>query len=162
MFFLSHTWILYSSKPFTLHQLVPLFSPSNLDEIEFQRIVSELACQEDSKTPPGNLIWSEIEWVIEALKSCSLIFSSTRSRQGFCGNQLLHQILVNFGFQGVFRNRLDEQILKLTLVSQFYLDLDEKNCCCKLITPCLMSRFMKVSAQDKFQCRRSTLGVDMR
>ena len=50
-----------SSKPFTLHQLVPLFSPSNLDEIEFQRIVSELACQEDSKTPPGNLIWSKIE-----------------------------------------------------------------------------------------------------
>ena len=63
---------------------------------------------------------------MEVPKSCSLIFSSTRSRQGFCGNQLLHQILVNFGFQGVFWNRLDEQNLKLTLGSQLDQDLAEK------------------------------------
>ena len=119
--------------PISLQQHFLMFFSSNLDETGFQRTVSEIADQEDSKTPPGNLIWSEIEWVIEALKSCSLIFSSTRSRQGFCGNQLLHQILVNFGFQGVFQNLLDEQILKLTLVSQFHQDLVEKNCCCKLI-----------------------------
>ena len=37
-----------------------------------------------------------------------------------------------------------------------------KSDCWMQFTPCLMSRFMKVSAQDKFQCRRSTLGVDMR
>ena len=29
-------------------------------------------------------------------------------------------------------------------------------------TPLLMSRIMKVNAQDKFQCRRPTLGVDIR
>ena len=120
--------------PISLQQHFLMFFSSNLDETGFQRTVSEIADQEDSKTPPGNLIWSEIEWVIEALKSCSLIFSSTRSRQGFCGNQLLHQILVNFGFQGVFWNRLDEQNLKLTLGSQLDQDLAErKKRCCKLI-----------------------------
>ena len=67
-----------------------------------------------NRTPPVSLIWSKIELVIEAIKLCSLIFSKTRSRQGFCGSQFLHQILVNFGFKGVFWNCLDEQILKLT------------------------------------------------
>ena len=62
-----------------------------------------------------------------ALKHVVLLYGFyPRSRQGFCGNQLLHQILVNFGFQGVFWNRLDEQILKLTLDFQFHQDLIEK------------------------------------
>ena len=48
-----------------------MFSTSNLDETGFQRTVSELADQEDSKTPPESLIWSEIEGVIEATTFCS-------------------------------------------------------------------------------------------
>ena len=45
----------------SLQQHFLMFFSSNLDETGFQRTVSELADQEDSKTPPGNLIWSEIE-----------------------------------------------------------------------------------------------------
>ena len=134
--------IILQQYPISLQQHFLMFSSSNLAETGFQRTVSELACQEDSKTPPGSLIWSEIEGVIDAPKSCSLIFSTTRSRQGFCGNQLLHQILVNFGFQGVFWNRLDEQNLKLTLGSQLDQDLVEKNCCCKLIRYYCTLRFL--------------------
>ena len=68
----------------SLHQHVFfLFSPSNLDKTGFQRIVFELAFQEDSQTPPESLIWLGIECVIDAPKLCSLIFSSTRRRQFF-------------------------------------------------------------------------------
>ena len=116
----------------SLHRYVPLFSLPNLNKIGFQIKVFELAWQEDSKTPPESLIWSKIELVIEAIKLCSLIFSKTRSRQGFCGSQFLHQILVKFAFQGVFWNCLDEQILKLTLGFQWNQDLAEKTCWCKL------------------------------
>ena len=119
----------------SLQQLVPLFSLSNLDEIGNPRSVLESAHQDDSKTPPGSQNWPRFDGVIEATKLCSLIFSSTRSIQDFFGNQLLHQILVNFGFQGVFWNRLDEQILKLTLDFQWDQDLAEKTCCCKLTAP---------------------------
>ena len=47
--------------PISLQQHFLMFFSSNLDETGFQRTVSEIADQEDSKTPPGNLIWSEIE-----------------------------------------------------------------------------------------------------
>ena len=119
----------------SLQQLVPLFSLSNLDEIGNPRSVLESAHQDDSKTPPGSQNWPRFDRVIEATKLCSLIFSSTRSIHDFFGNQLLHQILVNFGFQGVFWNRLDEQILKLTLDFQWDQDLAEKTCCWKLTDP---------------------------
>ena len=59
----------------SLQQYVPLFSLPNLNEIDFPIKVSELAWQEDSKTPPESLIWSKIELVIEAIKLSSLIFS---------------------------------------------------------------------------------------
>ena len=42
-------------------QLVPLFSPLNLGESGFQIKVLVSAHQEDSKTPPGNLILSKTE-----------------------------------------------------------------------------------------------------
>ena len=113
-----------------MQQLVPLFSLSNLYEIGNPRSVLESAHQDDSKTPPGSQNWPRFDRVIEATKLCSLIFSSTRSIQDFFGNQLLNQILVNFGFQGVFWNRLDEQILKLTLDFQFHKERENKGTSC--------------------------------